>query len=142
MQKTSHQARQQLAHQKFLLGLTLEKVGLVQSGQPVLTSSEAANLCQSLLNRLIEYPGEEHTFYQLGQRLFSKPAWVSDKTPLKHSPHTLADHAPDAKQRYHHLVRLGGDILKTELKDYSPATLLGGFAWLKQQLESQNGFDS
>lgn len=128
-----------------MLGLTLEKVGLIQSGQPTLTSNEATNLCQSLLNRLIEYPGEEHTFYQLGQRLFSKPAWVPDKTPLEH-PHYVsahhADHADRAKQRYHHLVRLGGDILKTELKDYSPATLLGGFAWLKQQLESQNGFDS
>ena len=37
------------------------------------------------------------------------------------------------QKRFHHLVRLGGDIIKSGLADYSKPTIVGGLILYKQQ---------
>jgi hypothetical protein len=123
LNKLSTSSRRAQARQKFLLGLGFEQAGLFVQQEQVLQSEQAYDLCQRLLAAVQAIPWLEHQWYRLGQATFH-----CNKHDEKAYYHLWGQKWQ--QQRYHHLVRLGGDIARTELVQYPPATILGALCWI------------
>jgi hypothetical protein len=105
-----------------LLGLSLERANLALKGAEYLESSKALDICLELTQRL-ESEAMEHRFYQTGQAAFQSLQFIEDPRAIEAAKKLFGE---TWKQiRYHNLVRLGGDILKSGLGKYHKATVLG-----------------
>lgn len=110
------------SHRKFLLGLSFEKAGLALAKKDYLDSDTAFKICQSLLTK-IEQNNQEHVFYKAGSEAFNSKQFMDEETGIEAAKAVFGDDWK--KARYHNLVRLGGDVLRSGLAEYPKATLLG-----------------
>lgn len=75
--------------------------------------------------------GLEHQYFKIGQQAFDSKSFMEDKTKIQKAKNILG---PDWKrERYHNLVRLGGDAIACGLHEYSKATILGGLLIFAQE---------
>lgn len=119
--------RRKDSHRKFLLGLSFEKTGLALENKNYLGSEQASQICRTLLDKMEQEPGIEHIFYRAGQAAFNSKIFMKDGEPVKEVQALFGE---DWKRtRYHNLVRLGGDILRSSLAKYPKATILGALFW-------------
>lgn len=105
------------------MGLSWEKAGLAWTGKSYLDSETAFNICQQLGEKIEQASGLEHDFYRAGERAFHSQAFMGNTIHLAALEAILGVNWK--RLRYHHLVRLGGDILRSGLASYSKATILG-----------------
>lgn len=124
------QDRQKDGHRKFLLGMSFEKTGLALTKNVYLDSEQALQICQSILQKIEQESSIEHVFYQAGEAAFNSKAFMEEEEPIKEAKTLFGE---DWKRtRYHHLVRLGGDILRSGLAEHPKATILGALFWHKK----------
>lgn len=127
---TKKQERQKDGHRKFLLGLSFEKTGLALANNAYLNSEQALQICQSVLLKIDQESGVEHDFYRAGEAAFNSKAFMEEEEPIKEVEALFGE---DWKRtRYHNLVRLGGDILRSGLAGHPKATILGALFWHKK----------
>lgn len=92
-----------------------------------LDSEHALQICQAVLQKIEQESGIEHTFYRAGEAAFNSQSFMEEGAPIKEAEALLGE---DWKRiRYHNLVRLGGDILRSGLAKYPKATIVGGLVW-------------
>ena len=77
------------------------------------------------METITQQPELEHDYYRLGERSFQQ---VTDDNKTN-APIQAKWGDPWKRLRYHHLVRLGGDVLRSGLADYAPATVLGALLY-------------
>ena len=65
----------------------------------------------------------EHQFYGAGKTAFSDKKFMDDDRAIETAKSLFAKEWK--KVRYHNLVRLGGDILRSNLAEHSKSTILG-----------------
>jgi len=76
-----------------------------------MTSEKAFDLCLKLMNTIKDKAEKEHEFYRLGEDCFNNKVFMEEK-----ERDLSAIFGQDYKRiRYHHLVRLGGDITRSVL---------------------------
>jgi hypothetical protein len=82
-------------------------------------------ICAEILKSLNLNDGKEHIYHTAGKAAFeNKDFMQQDFIPVK------VKKQPEWKRtRYHNLVRLGGDIIKTGLAEYTKATILGALIY-------------
>ena len=115
------------SHRKFLLGLSFEKAGIALANKEYLSSESALQICQFIMTNLEQESDLEHKFYRQGEQLFGSKTFMKDNDPTKAIQALFGE---DWKRtRYHSLVRLGGDVLRSGLADYPMATILGALCW-------------
>ncbi len=116
---------------KFLFGLSFERSGLDFVNNDYLNSEEAFQICQLLLKEMNASQGLEHQFYKLGEGAFHSKEFMEKDHSSEELQTYFGNHWK--KFRYHNLVRLGADILRSELAEYSKATVLGALLWYADQ---------
>jgi hypothetical protein len=90
-----------------------------------MTSEKAFDLCLKLMNTIKDKAEKEHEFYRLGEDCFNNKVFMEEK-----ERDLSAIFGQDYKRiRYHHLVRLGGDITRSGFAEFPKATVLGAFLW-------------
>ena len=117
------------SHRKFLLGLSFEKASLTLVKNDYLDSESALRICKILISE-IEQNNQEHVFYKLGTNAFNSKQFMENKTVSEEIK--ACSREKWKKERYHNLVRLGGDILRSGLAEYKKATILGGLLFYKK----------
>ena len=106
-----------------MLGLSFEKAGIALENKEYLSSESALQICQFITAKLEQESDLEHKFYRQGEQLFNSKSFMEDNDPTKAIQALFGE---DWKRtRYHNLVRLGGDVLRSGLAEYPKATLLG-----------------
>jgi len=113
------------------LGLSFEKAGLAWVDNTYLDSDTALSVCAWALTEITQKPGTEHTFYRLGEASFHSKLFMDATLHLNKAKQLLGDDWK--KLRYHNLVRLGGDVLRSGLGEYPKATLLGALLHYAEQ---------
>ena len=69
----------------------------------------------------------EHDFYRAGEAAFHSQEFMEDPANLKTAESLFGENWQ--QKRYHNLVRLGGDVLRSGLGENPKATVLGGLVW-------------
>lgn len=87
-----------------------------------LSSQKASKICQTLLNE-VEQNNQEHGFYKMGELAFNSKQFMDETTSIEAAKTIFGDDWK--KTRYHNLVRLGGDIVRSGLAEYPKSTILG-----------------
>lgn len=96
-----------------------------------LSSESALQICQFIITKLEQESDLEHKLYRQGEQLFNSKTFVEDDAPTKAIQALFGE---DWKRtRYHNLVRLGGDVLRSGLSEYPKATILGALCWHARQ---------
>ncbi len=98
-----------------------------------LESEKAVEICRIALGKIEQEAGMEHSFYQSGQAAFNSKIFMDNKDGLE-SIHMLLGETWK-QQRYHHLVRLGGDVLRSGLAEFPKATILGALFCHKETVQ-------
>ena len=117
---------------KFLLGLSLERAGLAIVNDEYVSSDCVYDWAAELLATIETSPSDERNFYLKGEAAFNSASFMEKSS--------LAGKALDdkgkayRKWRYHHLVRLGGDVIRAGLSLYPKATVLGAFLNLREKM--------
>jgi len=119
-------------HRKFLLGLSFEKTGLALADKNYLDSEQALQICQTIIQKIEQDNGIEHTFYRAGEKAFNSKTFMEEDEPIKEIQALFCE--AWKRTRYHNLVRLGGDILRSGLAEYPKATILGALFWHVNQV--------
>ncbi len=122
------------SHRKFLLGLSFEKSGIALSNQQYLSSESALAICECIIAKLEQESGLEHRCYRQGEQLFNSKIFMEDDKPTKAAQALFGESWK--RTRYHHLVRLGGDVLRSGLAEYPKATILGALCWHANQVDT------
>ena len=128
---------------KFLSGMAFEKSGMDLIGptdcpiqntktKSYINSSFAQYLCKKVID-LIENHGMENYFYQLGDRIFG--SIESEFDGAKKDELIALFGFEFNRLRYHHLVRLGGDIIASGLVDYHKNVRVGWLWYLSKTEE-------
>ena len=126
--------RYQDTRRKFLLGLSFEKAGLALADHEYIESGSAFEICQTILQRLT-IDAHEHDFYRSGELAFHSQDFMEDPINLKTAEALFGEFWK--QKRYHNLVRLGGDVLRSGLGEYPKATVLGGLGWYASQYTNE-----
>jgi len=95
-------------------------------------SQNAFKICKNLVQKIESNPGQEHLFYQKGKSAFANKKFMEEKQAIEIAKKLFQQDWK--KKRYHHLVRLGGDITRSGLGKFSKATVLGALLWYQQSL--------
>lgn len=135
----SHNLRKKDAHRKFLLGLSFEKAGLAILNNDYIESDFAFSMCEDIINSINNNDGSEHLFYKSGQTAFDSKLFMNNEEIQKQLQNLFGDDWK--KTRYHNLVRLGGDVVRSGLAEFPKAVILGGLLITgNRYLESYEGF--
>jgi hypothetical protein len=126
--------RQLESNQKFLLGLSFERSGLAMTESHYIDSNQAQKICTTLLNNMEQGEGLEHQYFKTGQQAFDSKTFMEDKSQIQKAENMLG--LDWKRERYHNLVRLGGDAIACGLHEYSKATILGGLLVFAQDKKS------
>ncbi len=122
------------SHRKFLLGLSFEKAGIALEDKEYLGSESALQICECIIAKLEQESNLEHKFYRQGEQLFNSKMFMENEEPTKVIQALFGEGWK--RTRYHNLVRLGGDILRSGLAEYPKATILGALCWHASQSDS------
>jgi len=126
-----HRIRRKEGFNKFRLGLSFERAGLALGGDHFIDSDTALAICLKVVAELTERPAAEHEFYRLGEASFADKESIGNTPQLEKMKALLGEQWK--RWRYHHLVRLGGDIIRSGLSEYPTATVLGALLYYAEQ---------
>lgn len=126
--------RRKDSYQKFLFGLAFEKAGIALNNHQYIDSHTALQICQSILNKIAQENSAQHAFYRQGEHVFNNSGSTEDGEPMQAIPAIFGKNWK--RIRYHNLVRLGGDILRSGLAEYAKATILGALCWYANQSDT------
>lgn len=110
-----------------MLGLSFEKSGLSLEKNEFIDSDVAFIICKIVTSEIEKNTTQEHQFYRFGEAAFSSKAFMKNESAIDLLKKIFGD--AWKKTRYHNLVRLGGDVLRSNLSSFPKATILGGFLW-------------
>ena len=112
------------------MGLSFERSLLAFSGSDYIASDTAFSICEGVALTIAVKANREHHYFTLGEAAFNDKAFSDNKAGLEKAKRLFGDNWKQT--RYHNLVRLGGDILRSPLGEFPKATILGGLLeWAK-----------
>lgn len=122
--RLNYQSRKNEGHQKFLWGLAFERANLAFTDNDYRSSDAALICCNWIASNIARKASQEHHYYQIGEAAFNDKAFIESKAGVEKACALFGEKYKQV--RYHNLVRLGADILRSPMGDFPKATVLGG----------------